>query len=214
MSGTPRGDIFVVSAPSGAGKTTLIRRLLAEMSDIHFSVSHTTRPPREGEKEGVDYHFVDRDEFESMMRRGAFLETAEVHGNLYGTSAGPVDEALAQGKDALLDIDSQGASSLRKLRPGSILVFILPPGVQALRERLAKRGQERPEDLQRRIEAAGKEVAALPMYDYCVVNDSLDRASGELQSIIRARRLLRERMPGSVKEIVRGFDAAGARTRS
>lgn len=210
MTDTPRGDIYVVSAPSGAGKTTLIRRLMAEIRGLHFSVSHTTRPPRAGEADGVDYHFVSRERFQAMEKAGEFLEVAEVHGNRYGTSAAEVDSALARGDDALLDLDSQGAASIRKIRPESVLVFVLPPGIQALRDRLAARGGEDPGQVTRRIEAAGKEIAALPMYDYCVVNDSLDRALRDLQAIIRARRLLRERMPQETEDIVRGFDATGA----
>lgn len=213
MTGTPRGDIFVVSAPSGAGKTTLIRRLLAEVRGLHFSVSHTTRPPRAEEAEGVDYHFVSSERFEAMLEKGAFLETARVHGNLYGTSADEVDTALERGEDALLDVDTQGAASIRKLRPDSVLIFILPPGIQALKDRLAMRGEDDPDQLRRRIEAAGKEVAAVRDYDYCVVNDSLDRALRDLQAIIRARRLLRDRMPPEVGEIVRGFGVAGVSPR-
>jgi guanylate kinase len=214
MSEQPRGDIYVVSAPSGAGKTTLIRRLLAEIRGLHFSVSHTTRRPRADEAEGVDYHFVGCPEFERMVKQGAFLETAEVHGNRYGTASEEVDSALARGEDALLDLDTQGAASIRRLRPEAILMFILPPGVQALRDRLTRRGGDDPGQLRSRLEAAGREVAFLPMYDYCVVNDSLDRALRDLQAIIRARRLLRERMPADIREIVRGFDAAGVTPRT
>lgn len=203
------GDIFVVSAPSGAGKTTLIRRLTDEIRGLHFTVSHTTRSPRPGEAEGIDYHFVSRDTFEEMMSRGGFLETAEVHGNLYGTSTAEVDDALARGEDVLLDIDSQGARNVRKARSGAILIFILPPSVQALRDRLKHRGSDEPAELQRRLEAAGREVATIDEYDYCITNDSLDRALKDLQTIIRARRLLRRRMPEEAREIVKAFDTTG-----
>lgn len=201
------GDLFVISAPSGAGKTTLIRRLLSEADRIHFSVSWTTRPARHGERAGVDYNFVDRDRFEAMKSAGELLESAEVHGQLYGTASSEVDRALGRGEDVLLDLDTQGAASVRKLRPEAILVFILPPGREALRDRLARRGAEEAEELERRLEAADGEFAAVDMYDYLVVNDSLERALRDLQAIIRARRLLRERAPEAVRAILAGFDS-------
>jgi guanylate kinase len=159
--------------------------------------------------DGVDYHFVSREKFDSMVEGGEFLEWAEVHGERYGTSKGEADSALARGEDILLDLDSQGAASIRKLRPEAVLIFILPPGIQALQERLATRGEGDPAELKRRLEAAGKEVAALSVYEFCIVNDSLDRALRDLQAIIRTRRLKRERMPEEVREIINGFDAAG-----
>lgn len=204
----PRGDIFVVSAPSGAGKTTLIRRLLAETQGIHFSVSHTTRRARKGEAEGVDYHFVSPVRFEEMAKANEFLERAEVHGRRYGTSIAEVDGPLSRGEDVLLDVDTQGAGSIRRLRPEAILIFILPPAAQALKDRLASRAADDDEELRSRVEAAGHEVAALEMYDYCVVNDSLERALRDLQAIIRSSRLRRDRLPEAVREIVRGFGSA------
>lgn len=209
-----RGDIFVVSAPSGAGKTTLIRRLQAEIQGLHFSVSHTTRRARKGESEGVDYHFVSPAEFEEMARTGGFLESAEVHGQRYGTSTAEVDGPLARGEDVLLDVDTKGAASIKKLRPKAILIFILPPTAQALKDRLAMRAADDEQDLRRRVEAADKEVAALEMYDYCVINDSLERALRDLQAIIRSHRLRRDRQTEQVSEIVRGFDAAKAASAS
>lgn len=201
----PKGDIFVVSAPSGAGKTTLIRRLMAEIHGIHFSVSHTTRKARATETEGVDYHFTDVEKFDAMVASGEFLEWAEVHGRRYGTSVAEVDEPIGRGEDVLLDIDTQGAASIKKLRPEARLIFIVPPSAQALRERLAKRAEDNEADLKRRLEAAGNEVAAIKMYDYCVVNDSLERALKDLQAIIKACRLRQDRMPDSVLEIARAF---------
>jgi len=202
----------VVSAPSGAGKTTLIRRLLAEIQGLHFSVSHTTRRSRRGEAEGVDYHFVSEARFEEMAGKSEFLESAEVHGHRYGTSAAEVDEPLARGEDVLLDVDTKGAASIKKLRPHAILIFILPPTAQALKDRLAMRAADDEEDLRRRVEAAGNEVSALDLYDYCVVNDSLERALRDLQAIIRSNRLRRDRLPDQVRAIIHGFD--GARTAS
>jgi len=203
-----KADIIVVSAPSGAGKTTLIRRLLPEAHGLHFSVSHTTRQPRAGERAGIDYHFTGRAEFDAMAASGAFLEWAEIHGNRYGTSLVEVDGALARGEDVLLDVDSQGARIVRRLRPGAILIFILPPGVEVLRERLASRGEGAPDEMRSRLEGAGREVASLDIYDYCVVNDTLESALADMLAILRARRLQRDRMPDSVREIVRGFEAA------
>jgi guanylate kinase len=204
----PRGDIFVVSAPSGAGKTTLIRRLLSEIQGVHFSVSHTTRRPRPAEAEGVDYHFIDRAQFDAMIAAGQFLEWADVYSRRYGTSTAEVDEPLLRGEDVLLDVDTQGAAAIRRQRPEAVMIFILPPGVGALKERLAARAQDDPDQMAKRLEAAKKEVAAWSLYDYCLVNDSLERALRDLQAIIRARRLRRERVPDQIREIVGGFEAA------
>jgi len=203
-----RGDIFVVSAPSGAGKTTLIRRLLSEVQGVHFSVSHTTRRPRPGEAEGVDYHFIDRAQFDRMIAAGQFLEWADVYSRRYGTSVAEVEGPLARGEDVLLDVDTQGAASMRRQRPEAVMIFILPPGIAALKERLAARAQDDPDQMAKRLEAAKKEVAAWSLYDYCLVNDSLERALRDLQAIIRARRLRRERAPDQIREIVGGFEAA------
>ncbi len=200
-----RGDIFVVSAPSGSGKTTLIRRLLSEIQGMRFSVSHTTRRPRPGEAEGVDYHFVDRARFDAMVTRGEFLEWAEVHARRYGTSIREVEEPLGRGEDVLLDVDTQGAASIRRLRSEAVLILVLPPGVQALRERLAGRAVDDPDEMKKRLEAAVREVAAWQMYDYCVVNDSLEKALRDLQAIIRARRLRRDRATDQVRQIVAAF---------
>jgi guanylate kinase len=201
------GDIFVISAPSGAGKTTLIRSLMAGIERLHFSVSHTTRRKRREETPGADYHFVDRPKFDEMIAADLFLEWAEVHGERYGTSRPEVEKALARGEDVLLDLDTQGAASIRGARPEAVLVFILPPSVKSLEERLVSRGAGDPEELRKRREAAGKEIAALDMYDYTIVNDSLDRAVEDLRSIIRARRLRRTRMSDQVSGIVTGFES-------
>ena len=198
-----------MSAPSGAGKTTLIRRLLSEVQGLRFSVSHTTRRPRPGEAEGVDYHFVDRAEFDAMLAAGQFLEWADVYSKRYGTSVGEVDRPLARGEDVLLDVDTQGAVSVRRLRPEAVLIFVLPPGVQILKERLSGRAQDDPDQMAKRVDAARKEVAAWGRYDYCLVNDSLERALRDLQAIIRARRLRRERASDQIMEIVSGFETAG-----
>lgn len=196
-----RGDLFVVSAPSGTGKTTLVRRLLSDMPDIVFSVSYTTRARRPGETEGVDYHFVGRERFDAMIEAGDFLEWAEVHGQRYGTSAAQVDRSLAAGRDVLLDIDTQGARSVRGLRPETVLIFILPPDVSSLRRRLSGRGHETPEEIDRRLANARREVERATDYDYLLINDDLEEALRRLEAIILAHRS----RTGRQKEACRGI---------
>ncbi len=196
-----RGTVFVISAPSGAGKTTLCKRLLEELKGIDFSVSSTTRAPREGEVEGVDYHFIDREEFERRRRKGEFVEWALVDGQMYGTSGAAVKEATGRGHDILLDIDTQGAENIRRLIPDALLVFVMPPSREALRERLVKRGTDRPEAVARRLSLARGEVEKSPMYDYVIVNDDLEAAYDQLRAIVVAARCRRERLMGRIKEI-------------
>ncbi len=179
---------MVVSAPSGAGKTTLCRLLIERLS-FRFSVSHTTRPPRPGEVHGRDYYFVSRPEFESLVQEGAFLEWAEVHGHLYGTSVAEVERALSGEEDLLLDIDVQGASQVRrKLGAQAVFVFILPPSLEELERRLRSRGTEDEETLARRLARAREEIRFAPWFDYVVVNDEVERAFEDLAAIIRAER--------------------------
>lgn len=206
MTGTTDGGgVIVVSAPSGAGKTTLCRRLVAEVPRIEFSVSHTTRPPRPGERDGVDYHFVTPDAFEWRRAAGEFLESAVVAGHVYGTSAAAVRDVTARGHDVVLDIDTQGAAAIRRLIPGAVEIFILPPGPEALRQRLAGRASETPESLGRRLALAREEVEKAPAYDYIVVNDDLDEAYAALASIVRAARVARSRSSHRVEEILTAF---------
>jgi guanylate kinase len=200
-----RGAVFVVSAPSGAGKTTLCKRLLQETPDLEFSVSLTTRAPREGEREGIDYRFIAREDFEARRRRGEFVEWALVDGHLYGTSGSAVREVTARGHDILLDIDSQGAESVRRLIPDAVLIFILPPGREALRARLEKRGTDAAETVQRRLGLARGEIEKAPMYDYVLINDDLERAYEQLRAIVLATRCRRERQMARIKEITAGF---------
>lgn len=204
MSAGP-GGLLVVSAPSGAGKTTLCRRLLEALPGLVFSVSHTTRAPRAAERPGVDYHFVSRDEFEARRRAGEFLESAVVGGELYGTSARQVEESLSAGRDVLLDVDTQGAMAVRRLRPEAVLIFILPPGPEALRARLLARGSESEESLERRLRLAAAEVARAGEYDYQVVNDDLDAAFDRLRAIVVATRCRTLRLKERVEAIQARF---------
>ncbi len=183
------GLLLVVSAPSGAGKTTLCKRLLAEESEISFSISYTTRPLRPKEVPGKDYFFISRELFQKMIKEGAFLEWAEVYGNLYGTAKEPVLKALNQGRDILLDIDVQGAFQVReKLGPEAVLVFILPPSLEELERRLRARSTEDEATLKRRLEEAKREIAQAHRFDYLVLNDILEEALFRLRAILHAER--------------------------
>ena len=183
------GNLYVVAAPSGAGKTTLVRLLLEQEAGIHLSVSFTTRPPRPGELDGRDYHFVNAAEFRAMIARQEFLEWAEVHGNFYGTSKKWITERLATGHDVLLEIDWQGAVQVRRLIPAAVHIFILPPSLAMLRERLEKRGQDSPEVIVRRLEAAREEMRHCGDFDYVIMNQEFARAVDDLCAIVRAARL-------------------------
>jgi guanylate kinase len=184
-----RGLLIVLSSPSGAGKTTLARRLLGEFDSLGFSVSVTTRPPREGERPGVDYHFVDRATFERMIEERGLAEWAEVHGNCYGTARAAVDDALAQGRDTLFDIDWQGARALAEQWPTDVLrIFVLPPSLAVLEARLRGRGTDDAHVIERRLRRAVDEMGHFPEYDYLVVNDDLDRAYATLRAIYLANK--------------------------
>lgn len=183
------GSIFIVTAPSGAGKTTLVANLLARDPNVQLSVSYTTRAPRTGEVDGIHYHFVSRETFEAMLERGEFLESAEVYGNWYGTSQVWIEEQTRKGRDILLEIDWQGAQQVRRLFPKALGVFILPPSLATLRERLEGRGKDSPEVIQHRLAQARSEIAHVDEFDYVVVNDNLEEATRDLVAIIRAQRL-------------------------
>ncbi|WP_428625113.1 guanylate kinase [Sedimenticola sp.] len=183
------GTLFIVSAPSGAGKTSLLKALVETEEQVRVSISHTTRPKRPGETPGVDYHFVDTDAFTRMIEAGAFLEHAEVFGNYYGTSEEGIREQMEQGNDVILEIDWQGAQQVRRRIPDTVSVFILPPTPEALRQRLGNRGQDSETVIQRRLGEAREEMSHYPEYDYIVVNDLFDQALGELRAIITAQRL-------------------------
>jgi len=183
-----RGTLFVVSAPSGAGKTTLCREIRLRLPDLAYSVSVTTRPPRPGEMDGADFRFVGAPEFRAMLARGEFAEWATVHGNLYGTRARALEDALATGRDVLLDIDTQGAAQLRARYPDAVLIFILAPSVKELEQRLRERRSDMDADIERRLVRAREEIALWRQYDYLIVNRDVKEAMEQLESIILAER--------------------------
>jgi guanylate kinase len=189
----PAGVLFVVSAPSGAGKTSLLKALIPADPSLRLSVSHTTRAPRPGEQDGVHYHFIDRARFEEMVGGGAFLEHARVFDHHYGTSEAAVRRLLDEGHDVVLEIDWQGARQVRARIAGAVGVFIVPPSVSALRERLGGRGQDSTEVIERRMRDARSELSHYGEYDYLVVNDVFDRTLGDLRAIVTAERLRRPR---------------------
>jgi guanylate kinase len=180
------GNLFIVSAPSGAGKTSLVSALLSSMPDIDLSVSYTTRLPRPGEVDGKDYHFVSREVFLEMAKNGDFLESAEVYGNLYGTSQSWIREETARGRDILLEIDWQGAAQVRRVFPDCTSVFILPPSLQALESRLRARAQDSDEVIARRMQVACNEIAHVAEFDYVIINDILDDAVRQVQAVVIA----------------------------
>ena len=183
------GNLFIVTAASGAGKTTLVKALLNIDSHMRLSISHTTRAPRPSETSGVDYHFVDDATFVQMIGEGKFLESAEVHGRRYGTSQAAVDTALKSGHDVILEIDWQGAEQVRRLYPNSISIFILPPSVETLAERLNNRGQDSSETIANRVAAAREEMRHVSEFEYVTINDNFDIALQDICAIIRTQRL-------------------------
>jgi len=184
-----RGNLIIISAPSGTGKTTILKRLFAQEKGVTFSVSHTTRMPRAGEQDGIDYFFVDQDTFKQMQGNNEFLEWAEVHGNFYGTSRKEVNRHLAQGLDVLLDIDIQGARQVREATGGECFsIFIVPPSWEEQERRLTGRGTDSPETIQIRLHNARKEMQDAGLYDYLIVNDTVEQAVETLRAIIIAQR--------------------------
>ena len=182
-------SLIIISAPSGTGKTSIVSALTESDSQLSLSISHTTRRPRPNEVEGQDYYFVDRDVFQAMVNRGEFLESAEVYGNLYGTSHKWVKESLASGQDVLMEIDYQGAQQIRKAFPQAISIFILPPSYEQLEERLKQRGQDDQKTISRRLATVREEVSHLNEFDYVVINNDLQEAIQDVSCIIRAERL-------------------------
>ena len=184
-----KGNVFIICAPSGAGKTSLVAELLRRDRNTLLSVSHTTRAPRPGEQDGRDYHFVSKPIFEAMIERGEFLESANVHGNLYGTSQSWIDRQRTLDVDIVLEIDWQGAQQVRKLIPEAIGIFVLPPSPDTLRRRLIDRGQDSNTVIERRLQAAQGEMEHLAEFDYVIINNNFDDAVEDLASIVRAARL-------------------------
>lgn len=204
-----RGELFILSAPSGSGKTTLISSLfggsLGRQGGLAFSVSHTTRAPRPGERDGEAYHFIDRPAFEAMVGEGRFLEWAEVHGHLYGTAVDEVRGRLERGVDVVLDIDVQGAEQVMARMPEACSIFILPPSYEALSRRLTERGQDAPEVIARRLSASWREIERYPRYEYVIINDDARSAGEALTAVILARRHRRERMEPKVEAVLDAF---------
>ncbi len=198
-----KGSLFIVSAPSGAGKSSLTAKLLEEDKNVHLSVSYTTRAPRPGEVDGRDYHFVDQPRFMAMLERGEFLESAEVHGNHYGTSEAWIRAQRAAGRDVLLEIDWQGAQQVRRIFSDTIGIFILPPSIKELELRMRRRGQDSEEVVRRRMAVAADEMSHAAEFEYVIINNDFDEARRDLVAVVRASRLVYsrqlERQPGVFK---------------
>ena len=199
------GMLIVVSSPSGGGKGTLIDRVLQTVPGVSYSVSYTTRAPRGAEQDGREYFFVSAATFEGLIRQGEFLEWADVYGHLYGTSKAQVERERAAGKDIILEIDVQGAASIRQLIDDAVSVFILPPSFELLRDRLAARGTDLPADLERRLRGAPAEVEQYKCFQYVILNDDINRASAQLASVIYAERARRERQEKRLKKTLADF---------
>ena len=201
-----KGNLIIISSPSGGGKGTLIKEVLKIASNIGYSVSFTTRQMRAGEENGRDYFFVSRDEFSALIEKNEFIEYAEVHGNLYGTSINQVQKELAKGNDIILEIDVQGAESIRRKMPESVGIFIMPPSFEVLRQRLTRRATETHENLALRLRNSVSEVREFERFDYVVINDEVARATDDLKSIILAERLKRVRQTDAISYILNSFD--------
>jgi guanylate kinase len=187
------GNLFIIAAPSGAGKSSLVAALLAHDPDLRLSISHTTRAPRPGEVDGREYHFVSREVFEAMIVAGDFLEYADVYGNLYGTSRRWIEQTMASGMDVILEIDWQGAQQVRRLFPGCLTLYVLPPSLETLEERLRSRGQDSEQVIAARLAAARDDMSHLGEFDYVIINNDFQQALADVGAVIRAARLTREK---------------------
>jgi guanylate kinase len=208
-----RGLLFIVSAPSGTGKTTLVERLVQDLPNLHMSRSYTSRPAREGEQDGVDYNFVSRERFDAMVRDGAFLEWADVFGNCYGTSAADAEAVLARGEDVVLVIDVQGARQVRSRGIETVGIFVLPPSAAILEQRLRGRSKDTEEQIRRRLEVACREVSEFAQYEYAVVNDELETAVSRIGAIVLAERARVKVMRGAAEKIIETFRPPAAQAR-
>jgi guanylate kinase len=206
------GQLFVISAPSGAGKSTIIRRLRERVQDLGYSVSHTTRQPRPDEQNGTHYHFVDVGTFLSMKERGEFAEWAQVYGDFYGTSRASLHQQTASDRDMLLDLDVQGAKNIKDSDEESVLIYVLPPSLSVLERRLRERGTDEEDVIQRRLQKAREEIRHCAFYDHIIINDSLERAVGEAEAVIRSERSRTERRLPTVGELFGIPDSAGRPT--
>ena len=198
-------SVFIISAPSGSGKSTLVGRLLASDPNILFSVSYTTRKPRGTEVEGHSYHYISREDFEARIRRGEFLEYAEVFGNYYGTHRGILERAIAEHKDLVLDIDVQGARQLKESIKDAVSIFILAPSREILERRLRARSEDSEAVIQRRLREAADEIRSYTSYDYVLVNDDLERSADTLAAIVKAERVRRRKVEDQVRSILASF---------
>jgi guanylate kinase len=203
-----KGNLIIISSPSGGGKGTLIKEILRTVPQIGYSISYTTRTKREGEEHGRDYFFVSKEDFAALIEADEFIEFAEVHGNLYGTSAGEVRRKIERGNDIILEIDVQGANSIRQKMPAAVSIFILPPSFEVLHARLTARATEKPKDLAVRLQNSITEVRQYEFFDYVVINDEVARAVANLQNIILAERTKPDRQTGAIQAILDSFDAS------
>jgi guanylate kinase len=203
-----KNNVFIISAPSGSGKTTLIDLLLKQNPSLMFSISHTTRPPRTGEQDGVEYFFVSEQKFEQMIREDRFVEWAEVHGHYYGTSREMLIEADKNDRDVILDIDVQGAAQVRQKMPEAISIFILPPSYEALKTRLLSRQKDTTAVMLKRLDNARKEIRRYSEFDYIIINDELESALISLSSIIISSNSLREKQIDRIEAILKSFEEA------
>ena len=202
-----RGILFVVSSPSGGGKGTLIQRVLDKVSNLSYSVSCTTRAPRPGEIDGREYSFVTTEAFEEMIAAGEFLEWAWVHGKLYGTTRAQVSREISAGRDIILEVDVQGAASVRSLLPDAVSIFILPPSFEVLRQRLQARGTDSPDELDLRLRNASTELRDYSAFQYVIINDELDRAAAEMVAVVHAERARLSRQGERIRRVVEAFSA-------
>jgi guanylate kinase len=201
-----RGTVFIVSAPSGSGKSTLVAELLTQTSDLVFSISYTTREPRGGERNGVEYFFVPESVFENMIREGQFVEYARVFDHYYGTARKTLEAVITQGKDLLLDIDTEGAAQVKSKVPDTVSIFIMPPSFEVLHQRLKRRQQDNDEAIEKRLRWASQvEVYRFKNYDYVVINDDIRLSLDLMRSIVAAERCRRERMTQRVENIIKTF---------